>query len=433
MCGIIAIISKITTNKLHYLKILIQSLEQLQNRGYDSAGISYFSNNNIIVEKKASTLNKDSIEFLKEKITFKDNINVCIGHTRWATHGSKTDINSHPHMSANQLVTIVHNGIIENYNELKTKYNLKCKSETDTEVISNLIEYFLELNNNIDISIKKTMNLLQGTYGVALLYKNNPNNVYIFRKGSPLILAENNDFIMITSERCGLLNLFTNYINVPSEIVIELNRNNFDFNFTKTSITKINDLNYDLTPHPYLHWTLKEINEQKESIVRATNNGGRIQHNNVILGGIDFLKDKLVNIKNIILLGCGTSLNACMVGNYYLKSIKHFNVIKYIDGSEFSEYDIPSIGQTLVIFCSQSGETKDLHRAINVAKINNCLTMGIINVVNSLIAKEVDCGIYLNAGREVAVASTKSFTSMILVLSLFSLWIKKKVKYKFYF
>ncbi len=426
MCGITAIISKTNQN---ILSIILNSLQQLQNRGYDSAGLSFFEDNKIITYKKASTQNTDSLEYLKtciEPFLLNNKINACIGHTRWATHGGKTDTNSHPHTSNKGLVTLVHNGIIENFVHIKnilSEYTFY--TETDTEVIANLIEYNLLKYNNIEKSIEESLKCLEGTYGLAILFKEECDAIYIARNGSPIIIAENENYVMVTSERSGFLDLFNQYISLPCNEVMKISKNGT--NTHELPKIPIQDIDMDLTPAPFKHWTLKEIYEQSLSLQRAINYGGRIQNNRVILGGLTLLIPYLSDIKNIILLGCGTSYNASVIGYYYLREIKQLNIVRYIDGSEFNKYDIPHIGKTLVIFCSQSGETKDLHRAIDIAKSNNCITMGIVNVVDSIIAREVDCGIYLNAGREVAVASTKSFTSMIVVLSLFHIWLCQKL------
>ncbi len=421
MCGITALICK---KKTRGLCILLDSLFQLQNRGYDSAGISYFKDNIIHTIKKASESNLDSLDYLKQIINTNQNIQCGIGHTRWATHGGKTDVNSHPHTSLHGMVTIVHNGIIENFINIRKFLNINVKSETDSELIAHLIEYYLEKDNSIEQSINLTCQMLEGTYGLAILIKDMPNHIYIVRNGSPLILAENDSYILVTSERAGLLNLFTHYSNISQKQIITINTNGTTL--AKDSEIKIKEVQVDESPSPYAHWMIKEIYEQPQSILRALNNGGRINENKIKLGGIEILEPFLLNIKNIILLGCGTSYNACMAGYYYLRNINYLNTIQYIDGAEFSSYNIPKIGQTLIVFCSQSGETKDLHRAISIAKNHKCFTMGIVNVVDSFISRDVDCGIYMNARREVSVASTKSFTSMVLILSLFYIWLSQR-------
>lgn len=192
---------------------------------------------------------------------------------------------------------------------------------------------------------------------------------------------------------------------------------------------KNSNVNNTLTPSPYEHWTMKEIMEQNDSLLRAYNNGARLTDNKIKLGGLDFLKQHINDIQNVIFLGCGTSLFACHIGRYYLKELECVNNISCFDAADFELNDIPLSGKSLLVMCSQSGETKDLHRVLHLINHkNNIITMGVINVVDSLIAREVNCGIYMNAGREVAVASTKSFTSSVLIFKLFSLWYIQQLK-----
>tara|TARA_Y100001970_G_C14243279_1_gene866260 strand:+ start:1721 stop:3550 length:1830 start_codon:yes stop_codon:yes gene_type:complete len=427
MCGITALINKNNFN----ISILISSLEQLQNRGYDSLGIGYINNNSLETYKK---IKPDDFHIIHEEC--KQLLSpIYIGHTRWATHGGITLNNTHPHISFNKKFLLVHNGIIENYNKIKNnlineKYDFY--SETDTEVIVNLLEFHYLKNNNILESIKNTINELEGTYGIALISIDNPDNIYLFKKGSPLLISYNENYIMATSEIAGFTNLFNNYFTLENNQICILNKNN---NFTTLDITlnKINnnsfkniDNNNYLTniPEPYKYWTEKEIFEQKFSLIRSINHGARINNNIVKFGGLENILSfvKKHNERHLIILGCGTSYNAGILSLHYFKQYRTFSSYQCFDGAEFEEHDIPTSGETYVIFCSQSGETFDLIRCIDIVKNNNCISIGVINVVDSTIARAVHCGIYLNAGREVAVASTKSFTSMIMILKLISIW-----------
>lgn len=426
MCGITCVLSKIDINITSFI---LQSLYLLQNRGYDSAGIMGISDNNkVILKKYASNDKNNSLDYLTNSI---NNIflKCAIAHTRWATHGAKTDINAHPHSSMNNLIYVVHNGIIENYKYLKNfliKNNYTFVSETDSEIIPNLIEYLYlkEEPKNISNAINKTCEMLEGSYGLGIICLDYPDNVYAIRNGSPLILAENDSMIVVTSETSGLANNFNHYMNIDGKDLICISKTGFKNE--KKKYIKLNKAEYDLSPHPYLHWTLKEIKEQPESLLRALNNGSRIYENNITLGGINYLKPIVNDITNIILIGCGTSYNACMCAKYFFQNYANINQVFFTDGAEFIENDIPVLGFTIILLCSQSGETKDLHRCIKIAKKRQIPTVGIINVVDSFIAREVDCGIYLKARREVAVASTKSFSSMIVVLLLFSLWLNQE-------
>jgi glucosamine--fructose-6-phosphate aminotransferase (isomerizing) len=438
MCGISVFISKCDQN---ILVELLASLYQLQNRGYDSAGIAYLENgahiddSTVNIVKYASTVDLDSLECLNNEINNNNNNNniksyCAIGHTRWATHGGKTDLNSHPHMSNSNNFILVHNGIIENYLELKNflkDEGYHFKSETDTEVIVNLIEYYY-LTNLLDYEsptktcIKLACERLRGTWALAIMDVNDKNTIYITRNGSPLLIGENDNMIICSSEMSGFCNNVTNYMRLENNNIIKIKNgvlNKGELINTKQFKVNITE-NNSLTPDPYPHWTVKEIFEQSSSIMRAINNGGRIYNNQVKLGGLYNLLPFLNKIDNIILLGCGTSLHACMLGEYYLNERTDFRVFTY-DAAEITENSIPKYDKNLIIYCSQSGETRDLYKNIELSRKYDCINLGIVNVTESLIANEVDCGVYMNAGREVAVASTKSFTSTLIILSLISI------------
>lgn len=426
MCGIIGILAK---KDIIVLEYLLNGLKQLQNRGYDSAGISITSENNIITKKYASTNDLNSLKKLDEEFCDIKNIsNLGMGHTRWATHGAKTDTNSHPHISYDNNVILVHNGVIENYIQLKNELiskGITFKSQTDTEVIVNLIAFYYK-TMKFDQAILKTLERLQGTWGLVIICADNLNKLYCVRKGSPLLVSENDDYVMISSEQSGFNGLVSNYFILDGNDLceIELTDNKISVKTNKNYITKDTILeNFDLSPDPYPHWTLKEINEQYEASLRALTFGGRLlDDNRVKLGGLEGHTEILKRIDNIIFLACGTSYHASMIGVNYFKELCKFNTVMLYDGAEFNKNDIPKIGNTALIFLSQSGETKDLHRCIEIGRANDLFTIGIVNVVDSMIAREVMCGVYLNAGREVGVASTKCFTNQVIVLALMAVW-----------
>ena len=342
----------------------------------------------------------------------------------------KDDINAHPHLSNNKNFVLVHNGIIENYSKLKAELiqnGYYFISQTDTEVIVNLIEYNYSIYNDTFEAIKKTTEVLEGTYGLIIQSINDKNKLYCVRNGSPLLIGQNEDKVIITSEQSGFCNMVKNYITLHNDdiCVIEKKANNtIIINTSNTYLKKkITSFTTELSPHPFNHWTLKEINEQPNTVINAINKGGRIKNESEVkLGGLEQNINILKEINNIIILGCGSSYFAGLYGMYYFKKICNFNTVQVFDGADFNQSDIPLIGNTAIVLISQSGETKDLHRCISIAK-NNCITtIGIINVVDSLIAREVDCGIYCNAGKEVGVASTKAFTSQVVCLNLLSIW-----------
>lgn len=434
MCGIFGLI---LLEKGNLYQLIINGLIQLQNRGYDSTGLCVLNNETFEVYKYASTNEMNAIE----KLTYSefkplDNIYIGFGHNRWATHGGKTDINAHPHLSNSEKFSIVHNGIIENYIELK-KYLISegynFRSQTDTEVIVNLIELNYKKYNSVYDAIKNTIESLTGTYGLIIQSTFEPNMLYCVRNGSPLLVGQNEDKIIVTSEQSGFCGLMSNYITLHNDDICIISRDDNKLSIkTKQNYKKKNVTIFDneLSPYPFVHWTLKEIYQQPNVVLNTINKGGRIKNESEVkLGGLEENIDLLKNINNIIILGCGTSYFAGLYGMYYFKHLCNFNTIQVFDGAEFNEYDIPKIGVTALILISQSGETKDLHRCIEIAKNNNLITIGIVNVVDSLIAREVDCGIYCNAGKEVGVASTKAFTSQVVCLSMAAIWFSELHKF----
>jgi glucosamine--fructose-6-phosphate aminotransferase (isomerizing) len=435
MCGIFGIM---LLNYDNIIDLVIKGLTQLQNRGYDSAGVCLYKNEKFNVYKYASTSEASAIDKLSNininetKNELNEGLYVGIGHNRWATHGVKSDVNAHPHLSNNNKFVIVHNGIIENYKQLKNMLineGFTFLSQTDTEVIVNLIEYNYRLIKDVYESIKKTISELRGTYGLIIQSTFEAHKLYCVRNGSPLLIGQNEDRIIITSEQSGFCNMVNNYITLNNDDICILERDNCNLSVVTKHIYLKNSLitmNSELTPEPYQHWTIKEIFEQPDVVLNSINKGGRIKNKSEVkLGGLEQHCDILKNINNIMILGCGTSYFAGLYGMDYFKKLCNFNTVQTFDGAELNEYDIPRIGNTAFILISQSGETKDLHRCMEIAKNNNVITIGIINVVDSLIAREVDCGIYCNAGKEVGVASTKSFTSQVVCLSMAAIWFAK--------
>jgi glucosamine--fructose-6-phosphate aminotransferase (isomerizing) len=425
MCGIIGIYN--SNNKLDIYDIILSGLKQLQNRGYDSAGISILNNNNFDIVKFAST---DKITAIDNLITHSKiyNNNIGMGHNRWATHGGKTDINSHPHVSNDKIFCLVHNGIIENYLELKKfliENNFIFYSQTDTEVIVNLISYFYKITNDTVSSIIEATNKLEGTFGLCISNKNENDKLYCIRNGSPLLIGINEELILISSEQSGFIGLIKSYITLDNHdlCIIDNMKVKTTRSYKKINIT---DQNLDLTPYPFDFWTIKEIYSQPKCILNTLNNGARIFNDfNVKLGGLES-NSELSNIDNIILLGCGTSFFSAQYASKFFKELCNFNTIQCFDGADFESSDIPKSGKTIFILISQSGETFDLYRCIKIAEEFNILTLGIVNVVDSLIAREVSCGVYINAGRENGVASTKSFTCQIITLTLVACWFAQK-------
>lgn len=433
MCGIFGIIyNKNEDNKdiLNLYDIIINGLIQLQNRGYDSSGICLLNNDAFNIYKYASTNETSAIEKLKKLDINLENSSIGIGHNRWATHGGKTDANAHPHYSNDSNFCLVHNGIIENYQKLKAfliNKNFTFYSETDTEVIVNLISYYYNIYNDTFSAIKHTMNDLEGTYALIIINKNENSKLYTVRNGSPLLIGIENNMAIITSEQSGFCNKISKYITLENKDICVLEKISKKIILNTKNIYTENNVNIfknDLTPFPYKHWTIKEIMEQPTTILNSLNNGGRIKNDyEVKLGGIDENFDKLKDVDNIIFLGCGTSYHVGLYARHFFNKICDFNTVQVFDGADFCLSDIPKKGKTSLILISQSGETRDLYLVLEKIKNNkDIFTIGIINVVDSLIAREVNCGIYCNAGREMGVASTKSFTSQVICTSLLAVW-----------
>jgi glucosamine--fructose-6-phosphate aminotransferase (isomerizing) len=426
MCGIVGYLGNENASTF-----VIEGLTLLQNRGYDSVGISMIPNDSLHTIKYASTNAYNSIELLQEKIkNIHERSPIAIGHTRWATHGAKTDINAHPHHDNSDRIALVHNGIIENFSSLKNDLLAKgytFLSQTDTEIIAVLIGYYLDIDFSMTEAIQQTVNQLKGTWALLIVNKDFPNKLWMTRNGSPLLLGMEDDFIMVASEQIAFHHYIKQYIVLNNHDIIEVSlvdqkiKYNMNLQSYETR-TKVKTA-IELSPTGYDHWTIQEIMEQPESILRAMNNGGRIASESTVrLGGLDTNKSNLLELDHLILLGCGTSFHSGLWALDIFKGMDIFDTVTIYDGADFNKRDIPKRGKTGAILISQSGETKDLHRCVEIIQENNIISIGVVNVIDSYIAREANCGVYLNAGREVAVASTKSFTNQCIVLAFIAVW-----------
>lgn len=434
MCGICGCLGN-----REAISYILNGLRILQNRGYDSAGICCLKDGEFIVRKRASVAGSvmavDYLESIQDD--FAESC-IGIGHTRWATHGAPTDINSHPHLDYTGRFALVHNGIIENYRELKKflmEQGVVFKSDTDTEVIVNLIGFYYQnaMNHGSVISFEEAVvhaiEHLEGTWGLVIMNINHPDRLVCARHGSPLLVGVTDDYLLVTSEQSGFANTaIKDYISLNDRDVVSLQ-------WSETSGLKREALKgYSTrtvtitdcarTPGEYPFWMIKEIMEQPESALRAMGMGGRLlsDDSGVKLGGLEHHKDKLMEIEHLIITGCGTSFYAGCHGAHFFKDLKTFTTVQTVDGGEFTEEDIPLKGKTAMLILSQSGETMDMRRCMEIGRRHDLFLIGVVNVVDSYIAREVDCGVYLNASREVAVASTKSYTSQVIVLAMIAVW-----------
>ena len=379
---------------------------------------------------KYASNDNDCFENLFNNINKINNCKIGIGHTRWATHGKKTDNNSHPHLSFNKNIILAHNGIIENYKSIKEMLlakNYIFNSETDSEVIVNLIDYYYNVEKkDFEEILKNLEDELEGTWALVIMNLDYKNKLFCCRHGSPLLIGISDDCAIISSEKAALNNYVNNYfiLNSNDICIIEDKSNNIVINTRNKYIYKENKNQANLlSPEPYKYWIEREINEQYDSSLRAISLGGRLLNNSeVILGGLEINKKFLKRVENLVIIGCGTSFHSGMLSKYYFNDLCNFNSVSIIDGGEFDINDISKKGITAIILLSQSGETKDIYDCLKIAQENNIFTIGIVNTVDSMIARETNCGCYINAGREMSVASTKSFTNQVIVLSMVAIW-----------
>lgn len=418
-----------TSAKKNCVPIIIEGLKRLEYRGYDSAGIGVIKNEKVKVVK-----NKGKVSLLERKIlSEKLNSTIGLGHTRWATHGEPNEINAHPHINEDGTLFIIHNGIIENYQTLKKilrEDGYTFRSETDTEVVAHLIDSFLKKGHNMFQSVRLALSEVDGAYGIAVVYQKEPDKIVVARKGSPLVLGigENENFI--ASDVSALVAHTNQIIYLEDNEVVEVFA---DKVITKTiedediqkEIIEINMTLDELDRGGYPTFMLKEIMEQPESVKNSMR--GRLIHEfgTVKLGGLENILERLIKSKRFIISACGTSWHSALVGEYMFEQFLRIPTeVEY--ASEF-RYRNPILNSDdTIFFISQSGETADTLAALREAKQKGALCLGICNVVGSSIARESDAGVYVHAGPEIGVASTKAFTSQLLVLALITLLLARR-------
>ncbi len=360
--------------------------------------------------------------------------NMGIGHTRWATHGEPNDVNSHPHVSENGKIAVVHNGIIENYSSLKKQLADRGKtfqSQTDTEVIALLLEEIY--NSSFEISfeeaIQLTLKQIVGTYGLAIVHTDSPDKIYIARKGSPLLLGIGENEMFIASDASPIVEFTNKVIYLDDGEMATITRDNYKVKtIDDVVLTKeVHELAIgleEIEKAGYPHFMLKEIFEQPRSIADCMR--GRVvkETNSIQLGGIEDVMDELVNARRIVIAACGTSWHSGLVGEYLFEELAKLPVeVEY--ASEF-RYRDPLIGRgDVLLVISQSGETADTLAAMREAKKRGALVLGICNVVGSTISRDTDAGVFTHAGPEIGVASTKAFTAQVVVLTMMALAVGK--------
>ncbi len=420
MCGIVGYIGK----KDAY-PILIKGLKRLEYRGYDSAGVALLNDNLHLYKKKGKVTDLEG--YIAQSDTCG---NIGIGHTRWATHGEPNDVNAHPHFSMHQDFVIIHNGIIENYASLKKELEeigFVFQSETDTEVLANLIEYMYRKGDDInaETAVRMALTLVEGAYGLVVICQHEKDKIIAARKGSPLVIGVGNGEYYLASDATPIVEYTKSviYLNDNDMAVISMDELQLKTIENKALKPKVQELSLDvgeLDKMGYEHFMLKEINEQPKAITDTFR--GRItpDHKDIQLGGLHAVWPNIEKARRIIIIACGTSWHAGLVGEYLFEEFARIPVeVEY--GSEF-RYRKPIIYKDdVVIAISQSGETADTLAAIRLAKEAGAMVLGICNVVGSSIPRETDAGVYTHAGPEIGVASTKAFTAQVTVLTMMAL------------
>lgn len=420
MCGIVGYIGD-----SQCFQVLIKGLHRLEYRGYDSAGVAIINDDNCLNLYKSRGKVSDLENFCDTKDT---SGSIGIAHTRWATHGEPNDTNAHPHVSADGSIALVHNGTIENYNVLKQallKHGCTFKSETDTEVLVQLIQYIKSTNNcTLEDAVMEALGQVVGAYAIAVIDRNTPDTIIAARKSSPLVIGIADKATYLASDATPIID-YTNkvvYLNdneiaiikkgEPLRVITTDNEpSDIDIKTLKLSVSQ-------LEKGGYPHFMLKEIFEQPLTIEDSIR--GRVVNNRVELSGVVCNKDKFLNANRIIIVACGTSWHAGLIGKRLIQDIARIPVeVEY--ASEF-RYSNPVITPNdIVIAISQSGETADTLAAISIAKERGAFVYGVCNVVGSSIARATDSGTYIHVGPEIGVASTKAFTGQVTVLALLAL------------
>ena len=423
MCGIVGYIGE-----KNALPILINGLKRLEYRGYDSSGIALVQGDQIVITKQVGKISA------LEGILQPESMNGTLGiaHTRWATHGEPTTSNAHPHSDCTGDIVLVHNGIIENYAALRQMLIEKghhIKTETDTEIIAHLIEELYTNGTSFEDAFRMALNELEGTYGLALITRHDPDKIYCARKGSPLVVGIGNGEYFVGSDATALIAHTRNVFYMEDGEIAIISRDGFVTKTIQNQVVhkKIEKISFDLErieKAGFPHFMLKEIYEQPNTVADAMR-GRLIEEEGVAkLGGLTPILHNVLRARKIFITACGTSYHAGLIGEYMIEEYCRVPVeVEY--ASEFRYRDPIIEDDNLVIAISQSGETADTLAALREAKRKGATVMGIVNVVGSTIARETHGGTYIHAGPEIGVASTKAFTSQVTALTLLTLMIAR--------
>ncbi len=426
MCGIVGYIGK-----REAASVLLDGLKRLEYRGYDSAGIAILKDKRINVAKIVGRV-KQLAE--SERIRALQGT-TGIAHTRWATHGKPSERNAHPHGDCTSTIFVVHNGIIENYKELKQNLEQEghtFTSETDTEVIAHLVEKFKKEGNNLETSVKKSLKLMKGAYAILVMAEFEPETLVAARLSSPLRIGIGTNEFIIASDPSAILNYTQEIVTLRDGEIAVLEEDGYTISSLEENRIidrEAEQVEWDLEQAEkggFAHFMLKEIFEQPETIENSLRGRVMVDEGLVKLGGLDAVKEELRQIERLTIVACGTAYYAGLVGEYMIEEYAGIPVETCI-ASEF-RYRKPILipKKDAVLVLSQSGETADTLAAVSEAKEKGILSLGIVNVIGSTIAQNTDAGIYNHAGPEIGVASTKVFVSQLTVLALFTLFLGRQ-------
>jgi len=426
MCGIVGIL--FAFDEIQNFNILMACLKELQNRGYDSMGVSIIDElqNKFLIDKKIGT--DISNLFEGQDLQFKN----FLGHTRWGTHGGVSVKNAHPHIdSILEKFSMVHNGIIENYIKLEKNLeneNVFMKSETDSEIFLNLIVWeYTKITENLDDvdrikkAVLEAVQKVEGTFGIVIQHLDHADKLFCIRKGSPLLIGTDphQKTLIICSEKQAFPSFITKCIRLESDELVVCQFNNSTLTKEFCSAQPFFNIE-ESSLQNFSYWTEKEIHDQKRLVQMTTKFGSRLKKNDIKLGGLESVGDKLINTTNVYLFGCGTSYHSALILQNIFLEYGGFDLVLAFDASEFDLIYLPKhTGKECGIFISQSGETRDL---LKIHKEFSFQTLGIVNVVDSYLSNVTDAGLYTNIGKERGVASTKSFTGQIITGILILLW-----------
>ena len=422
MCGIVGYIGKNNATKL-----VLEGLKKLEYRGYDSAGLSMIRDNKLVTFKKKGRIKVLEDSFDQDEFSS----NICIGHTRWATHGEPNEINAHPHLSSDSKISVVHNGIIENYLELKSSLSnkgYKFLSQTDTEIIPNVIAD--NYKGNILEAVFKATEILRGAYSLGIIDENDPNRLIAVRNSSPLLFAICDDGYFVASDITSVIEHTNKIIYLEDGDIVDMNENSYtiydkDHKKVEREISEVKISAADASKEGYDHFLIKEIHEQPRVLREVIS----IKHNNYKInlpeeGSLSL--EELKNINKIYITACGTAFHAGEAGKFAIENLAKIPVISEI-ASEFRYKNMFLDDKSLVIFVSQSGETADTLAALKEAKKQGAKTLAITNVVGSSISREADKVVYCYAGPEISVASTKAYTTQVISLYFLAMDIALKL------